>query len=237
MLKKLLILILLSIPVKLLAQNDYLTGNIFDNNNRTIALQGATVKNLNSKSFALSDKDGHFSIKAKVGDLVTFAVVGYETDTMYVDNLIAKNIFLIVQVNNLKEVDINSVKISPYLNAKDANAKPSRPVDYSKERGGLRLNLGYGKFRREREKVQMLEEKERYEEEITKNFNEETIRKAVKFEGIDIKDFMDMYRPTIEQIKSQIPFNYEYYIVKSYRVWVTLPPNQRKLQPLVKPKN
>lgn len=237
MLKKLLILILLAVPVKLLAQNSFLTGDVFDNDNRSTKLQGATIKNLNTKSVALSDKDGHFSIGAKIGDLISFGMVGYQTDTVYLTNLFPKNMYLRAQVNNLNTVDINGVKVSPYLNAKDPNATPSRPVDYSKERGGLRLNLGYGKFKREREKVQKLEENERYQEEITKNFNEEFIRKIVKFEGKDINDFISLYRPTVEQVKAERPFNYEYYTVRAYRAWVNLPLSQRKLQPLVKPKN
>lgn len=237
MLKKLLILILLAFPVKLLAQNNFLTGDIFDNDNRSNKLQGATIRNLNTKTFALADKDGHFSIAAKIGDLISFGMVGYQTDTVYLTNLFPKNVYLRTQVNNLNTVDINGVKLSPYLDLKDPNAKPSKPVDYSQERGGLRLNLGYGKFRREREKVQQLEENERYQEEINRNFNEEFIRKTVKFEGNDIKDFMALYRPTVEQVKAERPFNYEYYTVRAYRTWVNLPPSQRKLQPLIKPKN
>jgi hypothetical protein len=135
MLKKLIILILITIPFKLLAQNNTLTGNIFDNENRTVILQGATIKNLSTKNIVLADKDGHFAISAKVGDLVSFGMVGYQTDTVYLTNLFPKNVFLRMQVNNLKPVDITSVKISPYLNTKDPEALPARRVDYSKERG------------------------------------------------------------------------------------------------------
>jgi hypothetical protein len=234
MLKKLIIVLLITLPFKLVAQNNTLTGNIFDNDNRTIMLQGATIKNLSTKSVALADKDGHFAISAKIGDLVSFGMVGYETDTVYLVNLFPKNVFLRLQVNNLKTVDITSIKISPYLNTKDENAVPARRIDYSKERGGLRLNLGYGKFRREQAKIQELEERERVNDEINKNFSEAFIRALVKFEGPDIKSFMALYRPTVEEVKAETPFNYTLYTVKAYRVWQKLPADQRRLPPLPK---
>lgn len=234
MFKKLIIALIIAIPFNLYAQNNTLTGNVYDNDNRSVALQGATIKNLTSKVVALADKDGHFAISAKIGDLVSFGMVGYHTDTLYLTNLFPKNVYLRVQVNNLQTVDINSPKISPYLNAKDASAMPSRRVDYGKERGGLRLNLGYGKFRREAAKIQQLEENDRYQEEINKNFNEETIKSLVKFEEPGIKDFIGLYRPTVAQVKAERPFNYQYYIAQSYHTWKRLPADQKKLPPLPK---
>jgi hypothetical protein len=237
MLKKLALILLITLPFKLFAQSNTLTGNIYDNDNRTINLQGATIKNLNSRSVAITDADGHFVISAKAGDLVSFGMVGYQTDTIYLTNLFPKNVFLRSSVNNLKEVAVTATKISPYLNTKDPNAMPSRPVDYSKERGGLRLNLGYGKFKRQAAKVAELEDRDHYQEEINKNFNEATIKDLVKFEGTGIKDFIDLYRPTVEQVKAESPFNYTYYTVKSYHAWLRLPADQRKLPSLLKKAN
>lgn len=234
MLKKLVLFILTCFPIALLAQNNTLTGNIFDNDNRATIIEGATIKNLNTKAFALSDKDGHFAISAKIGDLVSFSMFGYQADTLYLVKLFPKNVYLRLQINSLNAVDINSTKISPYLDVKDPNAIPARQVDYSKERGGLRLNLGFGKYRKEQVKVQELEENERMQKEITKNFNEEYIRSLVKFEGDGIKDFIGLYRPTVEQVKSENPFNYAYYTARAYQVWLKLPADQRRLPPLTK---
>lgn len=237
MLKKIYILLLLVLPIQLCAQNNVFTGNVFDNENRTMALEGATVRNLNNKAFALSNKDGHFAIAAKIGDLISFGRVGFQADTVYLIKLFPKNIYLLPQVNNLQTVDVNATKLSPYLTTKDPNATPSRPIDYSKNRGGLRLNLGYGKFRKDQLKIQELEDNQKYEEEITKNFNEEVITKAVNFQETNIKDFMALYRPTVGQVKADRPFNYVYYTAKAYHAWLQLPLEQRKLPPLPKFKN
>lgn len=238
MFKKLILLLLLAVPFQLLAQNNMLTGNIFDNDNRTQAMENATIRNLNSKALTLADKDGHFAIAAKIGDLISFGMAGFETDTVYLTNLFPKNIYLRQQVNNLKPVDITTTKISPFLDTKDPDAKPAKQVEYNKERGGLRLSLGYGKMRRQQAKIAELEEKDRYNEEISKNFTAAYIKSVVKFEGSDedLRNFMDMYRPTVDQIKAERPFNYAYYTVRAYHTWSKLPPDQRKLPSLSKPK-
>lgn len=236
MLKKLILLLLLIAPIKIWAQNNTLTGNIFDNDNRSTALQGAAIKNLNTKTLVLADKDGHFAITAKIGDLISFGMVGFQTDTVYLTNLFPKNVYLRVQVNNLNTVDINGTKVSPMLGnlGNPDNKAPTRPLDYSKEKGGLRLNLGYGKWRKEQLKIQELQQQEQYQEEITKNFNEQIIKSTLKFEGSDIRNFIDLFRPTVDQVKAERPFNYSYYIVKSYHAWLKLPQDQRKLPPLIK---
>lgn len=239
MLKKLILLLFIIAPIKIWAQNNTLTGNVFDNDNRSTSLEGASIKNLSTKTLVLADKDGHFAITAKIGDLMAFGMVGFQTDTVYLTNLFPKNIYLRVQANNLNAVDINSVKMSPMLGnlGNPDNKAPTRPFDYSKEKGGLRLNLGYGKWRKEQLKIQGLMEQEEYQEEITRNFNEQTIKSAVKFEGSDIKNFIDLFRPTVDQIKADRPFNYAYYIVRSYNAWLKLPQDQRKLPPLIKLKS
>lgn len=234
MLKRFILLLFILIPLKLFAQNSTLTGNIFDNENRSTSLEGASIKNITTNGFVMSDKDGHFAIAAKVGHLVSFSSVGYQTDTVYLTNLFPKNVYLRVAVNNLNTVDVTSVKLSPFLILKDPNAAPARQVDYSKERGGLRLNLGYGKYRKEQAKIQALEEYDRYQQEISKYFNEDYVKGLLKFKGNDIKNFLSLYRPTVQQVKGVNPFNYDYYIAQAYQAWLNLPLDQRKLPALPK---
>ncbi len=235
MLRRVFLLIILLIPVVVSAQG-VLTGNIFDNTNRSVLLEGTTVKNLSSKAITLTDKEGHFAISAKVGDLVSFGLVGYQIDTVYLTNLFPRNVYLRVLVNSLNTVNITGVKLSPFLDLKDPSAMPSRQVDYSKERGGLRLNLGYNRFKRQQQKVQELEEYDDYNEEISKNFSVEFVKKLLKIDGEDLKNFMEMYRPTVNLVRAERPFNYELYTAQSYSTWMKLPAGQRKLPSLLKPK-
>ena len=235
MLKKLLFILIIIFPINVFAQNA-LTGNIFDNDLRSLSIEGATIKNLTNKSLALSNKDGHFAINAKVGDIISFSYSGYQTDTVYLINLFPKNVYLRAQVNTLNTVNITSTKLSPYLDLKNPEARPAREVDYDKSRGGIRLAFGYGKFRKDQLKIQGLLDNQNFEAEITENFNEETVKKAVKFEGNDIRGFLDLFRPTVDQIKAERPFNYEFYIIKAYVKWSKLPLDQRRLPSLLKDK-
>lgn len=235
MIKRIILLLLIVAPFQLLAQN-FLTGNIYDNENRATSIEGAAIKNLTTKAFTLSDKDGHFAITAKIGDLISFGIAGFQTDTVYLTNLFPKNVYLRIAVNDLKNVDINGVKVSPMLSGlgNPDNKPPVKQMDYSKERGGLRLNLGYGRWRKDQLKIQELEENDRIQQEITKNFNAETVKELLKFEGPDVKDFLSLYRPTVDQVKAEKPFNYSYYTATAYRAWLKLPADQRKLPPLPK---
>jgi len=233
MLKKLSLLALLLLPFLVKAQT-FMTGNVFDNEQRSTALQGVAVRNLTTKAVVVTDKDGHYAIPAKTGDLLTYALVGYQTDTIYLVNLFPKNTYLRMSVNNLNPVNITTTKISPFLDTKDPEATPARRVDYSKNRGGLRLGLGYGKWRRQQEKEQQLEEAADINEEISKNFNKEVIQKLVKYKEKDLDDYIGMYRPTVDQVKAEKPFNYTLYIATTFSEWQKLPPDARKLPPLPK---
>ncbi len=211
------------------------SGNIFDNDKRNIHIEGVTVRNLSSKAIAISNRDGHFALPAKVGDLVSFNLLGYETDTLYLINLFPKNIYMRSDINTLQAVDIKGVKVSPLLTTKDPNAQEARSVDYSKDRGGLRLNLGYGKYRREQIKTQELELDDEFIMEINQNFNAEFVKSLLRIDGQELKDFMNKYRPTINMIKRERPFDYVLYTAQKYSEWLKLSPEERKVQSSLKP--
>lgn len=234
MLRKILVLFLFLAPALSQAQTA-LTGNIFDYSNRSISLEGVTVKNLTSKALTLTNKDGHFAIPAKIGDLVSFGMVGYQTDTVYLINLFPKNVYLRAAVNNLNTVNITGTKVSPYLDVKDPNAMPDRQVDYSKERGGIRLTLGHNKFRKQQAKIRELEEYDELNQEISKNFTPEFVKNLLKIDSAELKNFMQLYRPTVAQVRAERPFNYAYYTATAYRAWLKLPADQKKLPSLLKP--
>lgn len=231
---RLIAFILLFLCGNAVAQNSYMTGNVFDNDQRSLAIQGVAIKNLTSKAIVMSDKDGHYAIVAKKGDLLTYSLVGYQTDTVYLTNLFPKNTYLRVSVNNLEAVNITATKVSPYLDFKDAEAVATKHIDYNKNRGGLRLNLGYGKLKRQQAKAGELEEEYEYIEEINKNFNIDVVQKMVNYKEKDLVHYLDLYRPTVSQIKAERPFNYAYYIATSFSEWKKLPADAKRIQQLPK---
>jgi len=243
--RKLLLLIALLLPLGLWAQNTSVTGTVFDYENKDFPLQKVTVRNLTTKQAVTTKAAGQFSIAAKKGDVLEISLVGYHTDSLYLLDLQSKTIYLPSNATALKEVNIRSAKVSPYLNVTpDPNAKGATTVGTdglegkknTDRAGGVTFALG-GKFRKEKQKVKLLEEKDSIETEIRTNFNEQTVQELTKLKGQDLKDFIEMYRPSAARVKSERPFNYNYYIAEAHQTWLKLPAGQRKLPPVPKMKS
>lgn len=234
-------LLIILAPFKIMAQSN-VSGTIYDYDNKTFPLQGVKVRNLSSNQITLTKAAGQFSVTARVGDLLEFSSIGYHTDTLFLINLEPKNIFLPSNSTNLKEVQILGAKVNSSLLSPDPLARPYTRIGTDGLRGkgnndragGLLFNLGYGKYRRQQEKIRVLEERDVYQTEINTVFTEEYVSDLVKLKGEDLKNFMSLYRPPEELVKSERPFNYSYYTVKSYHAWLKLTPEERRISSMPK---
>lgn len=240
---KLIIFILLALPVGVIAQT-VTTGTVFDYSKKTISLPGVSVRNLNSKKTTSTNREGKYTIAATIGDLIEFSAVGYHTDTLYLTNLLNRTIYLPVKSNSLADVDVRGVRMNSQItDAKDPLAEKytllSTGGNLNRKRmtdkvGGLGLNLGYGKYKRQQRKEAELEDKDMYQEEIDMNFSEKAITDLTKLQGEELKSFMIIYRPSVEQVKAERPYKYSYYISRAFVAWQKLTPEQKKLQDLPK---
>ncbi|MCZ4242602.1 carboxypeptidase-like regulatory domain-containing protein [Pedobacter punctiformis] len=240
---RLTLFLFLALPLGVFAQT-VTTGTIFDYSNKKLSLPGVTVKNLTNKKSTSTNNAGKYTISANVGDLIEFSLVGYHTDTLYLTNLLNRTIYLPVKSNKLNDVNIEAVRLNKSLvNIKDPLAEKysllSTGGNLERKKmtdkvGGLGLNLGYGKYKRQQRKEADLEERERYLEEIDDNFNEKTVSEMTKLEGQDLKNFILIYRPSVEAVKAERPYRYAYYISRAYVAWQKLTPEERKLQDLPK---
>lgn len=229
------------VPFKIMAQGT-VSGNVYDYDNRTFPLQNVKVRNLSNSKVVVTKAAGQFTVPAQVGDLIEFSLVGYHTDTLFLINLESKIIFLPGNSTTLREVEIVSTKMNPSILARDPLARPYTRVatdglegkGNNDRAGGLLFNLGYGKYRRQQEKIRLLEERDRYQAEINAVFTEAYVSDLVKLKGDDLKNFMAMYRPPEELVKSERPFNYAYYTVKAYHTWLKLSPEERKVSSMPK---
>ncbi|MBO9672858.1 MAG: carboxypeptidase-like regulatory domain-containing protein [Sphingobacteriaceae bacterium] len=240
---RLIIFLLLVMPIGVFAQT-VTTGTVFDFTKKTLSIPGVSVRNLNSKKSTITNKDGKYTISANIGDLIEFSAVGYHTDTLYLTNLLNRTIYLPVKTNNLNDVEVSAVRMnSKITDAKDPLAEKytllSTGGNLNRKRmtdkvGGLNLNLGYGKYKRQQRKEADLEEKEMYQQEIDENFTPKAITDLTKLEGEELKNFMIIYRPSIEAVKGERPFRYTFYISRAFVAWKKLSPQERKLQDLPK---
>lgn len=240
---KLIIFLVLALPIGVVAQT-VTTGTVFDYSKKTLTLPGVSVRNLNSKKSTSTNRDGKYSIPANVGDLIEFSAVGYHTDTLYLTNLLNRTIYLPVKSTSLAEVDVKGVRMNSQItDAKDplaekytllntgGNLNRKRMTD---KVGGLNLNLGYGKYKRQQRKEAELEERDMYLAEIDENFTSQAVTDLTKLQGEELKNFMVIYRPSVEQVKAERPYRYTYYISRAFVAWQKLTPAQRKLQDLPK---
>ena len=240
---KLIVFILLALPFGAFAQT-VTTGTVFDYSKKTLSLPGVTIRNLNSKKTSSTNKEGKYTIAANVGDLIEFSAVGYHTDTLYLTNLLNRTIYLPVKSTNLADVNVEAVRMNSQItDAKDPLAEKytllSTGGNLNRKRmtdkvGGLNLNLGYGKYKREQRKEADLQEKEMYQQEIDENFNEKAITDLTKLQGEELKNFMILYRPSVEAVKGERPYRYAFHISRAFVAWQKLTPEQRKLQDLQK---
>jgi hypothetical protein len=235
--KKLIILLLFVLPIKMLAQTS-ITGRVLDFENK-LPLAQVTIQNQNNKQTTKTAASGQFSLRASQGDVLTFSLNGYHTDTLYLTSLRPLAVYLPNSSISLNEVRIQSANVSPYLDVENINAgiKPTRRVEgddlagkkNNDRAGGVILNLGFDKMKDQREKEQRLTANEGYENEIRLNFNETTVGNLVKLKGQELKDFITIYQPSVERVRDEAPFNYTLYIAQAYQAWLKLPPAQRKV--------
>lgn len=237
------IVFLITVPFYAKAQT-VTTGTVYDYSKKYLPVPGVIVRNLNTRVATVTSSKGKFTLGAKVGEVLEFSLLGYHTDTLYLTNLLEKQIYLPEQSNALNDVDVRAVKInSAILNARDSTAeKPTllstggnlQRKGMRDKVGGLTLNLGYGKYRRQQIAEQKIEEKERYLDQIDERFNPKSISEYIKLTAEEMKDFMVLYRPSVERVTAEQPFNYTLYIVRAIGAWKKLTPKQRKLQDLPK---
>jgi len=237
--KKLILLLFTLLPLTVLAQN--FTGRVFDYDSRT-PLGNVRVINLTNKQSTTSKAGGQFDIPLKQGDVLEFSLRGYHNDTLLVTDLKPITVLLPSNSTNLKQVDVQSARISPYLGLDSINAgiTPHKKIEGDRVQnkrnndraGGIILNLGFDKMKAQREKEQKLTSNEGYENEIRLNFNEKTVGNLTQLKGQELKDFMAMYQPTVDRVKGEAPFNYSLYIAQAYKAWQKLPPAQRKMPKL-----
>jgi hypothetical protein len=215
-----------------------LTGRILENKTR-VPLSGISVQNLKSNLIIVSDQNGLFSIKAHVGDLITFSGFSYQTDTLYVKDLSSVEILLDLKGTTLKGVTVTGSEtrlgnltapptLSPFggqtlVYSKDANG------NYN---GGLKLNLfDSHSDANKRKKVAQLGKDEELKQQIAKEFSPENLKNYIPLQGQEMTNFIIMYTPSIDTYTSP-DFNLPIYIDSSYSDFLKIPKDRRQSKAL-----
>jgi len=209
-----------------------LTGKVYELNTH-ITLPSIKVQNTRTKDNTLTNSAGIFNIQAKPGDILILTGFSYQPDTIAVVSARYLEIYLTPQNNTLKEVKIENTS-TKLGNLKDPSLQ-NQTVVYQRDAsgapiGGIAIRFGYGKSDKEKKDEEFAYNKQ-VTEDIDKAFSPDNISKYVPLKDLELKQFIELYRPTIRQFKAP-NFDLTLYLNDCYKKFIVLPPDQRKLPAL-----
>lgn len=224
--KNLLITLTLLLVITLGANaQDMLKGTVYDGpgGNR---LSNVFIHDMTNKQATLSDKKGNFSIKAGPGHLIIFSSPTYISDTLYVVDMRPKEVKLISIGISLSEVNVsaNRLAFDPRRDYRQVYEKakvyPLSPTSW------------FGSEARNARRLKRYFKREVQEREIDQAFSKAYVSSIIPLRGAELDNFMTLYRPSYEFVKSNNEQSMSIYINDSYKKYQALPPEKRQVQKL-----
>ena len=203
----------------------YLRGTVTESGSRA-KITDVFIRNTTNKQIALGEVNGSYAIRASAGNIVIFSSPGYVSDTLYVTDLKKKDIQLVIQSFALREVNIRSTtKFDPRAEYPEVYERskvyPMSPSTWlSKE----------GKDARRLKKYFVREAQER---SIDSAFSRSYVGSIVPLKGIELENFMTLYRPTYAFLRSNNGESMAVYINDSYKKYRALPADKQRVPKLV----
>jgi len=189
-------------------------------------LTNVFIKDVNNNALTLTDKDGNFEIRSATGHTLVFNSPGYVNDTLYVIDMQPKKIKLEQLTIALREVNINGRRA-------DFNPQEEYPDVYQKSKVYvLSPSSWFGKEGKDARRLKRYFAIEAQQEKIDEVYNAVYVGSLVPLKGQDLENFMTLYRPSYNFIKSNSGPSLAVYINDSYKKFMALPPSQRSIQQL-----
>ena len=219
--------------IKTTLAQDQLTGRVYENKTN-VFLQGVKVEDLKTHVMTMTGKDGSFTIKAAVGDVICFSDFSYKPDTVYVANLKYMQVFLDLRQNMLDEVKVTNQEIkgnagfAPQVERGPLN---SQSVTYQTDAngnyvGGVKLRVfDGGPTPKQHEKA--VNDKENLKQGILKVFNAEYLKKYLPISGQEMQNFIILYMPDPNTFYADT-FNLVSYINGCYEEFQKIPLEDRQ---------
>ena len=208
-------------------------GQVLDQASRK-ALEKVEVLNITNQATTQTNVKGEFAIKAKIGDVMVYRLVGYDADTAMIIELKQVKRYLHPLTNTL-----NTVSISGQVNSKEQYAdvyNKANPVLLTPGRG-IRFypSSFFGKEGKNARRLKKLIEDDMVEKEIDKRFNAVTVTALLPLKQPDLDAFLVLYRPDVKFAINADADDFKFYLLEAYERFKALPPDQRVLPQLKKP--
>ncbi len=212
---------------------DRLTGRIFESKTK-VSLGGIKVENLKSHFTTVADTGGRFSIKAAIGDFISFSGVSYETDTLYVANLKYLEVRLKPKVNMLDEVKIQGVETrtgklsaAPITGVFDSQTVLYQTDVNRDNNGGVKINLFDSDGQKKKKRDNRIALNEDQQATIFKVFQAKNLQGYLPIRGVEMDNFIILYTPDVATYFDP-GFNLTSYLNTSYQKFLEIPAADRK---------
>lgn len=202
-----------------------LKGSVVENGSND-KMPNVFVKDANSKAIALTDKKGNFEIATSTGHILIFSSPGYVSDTLYVVDMQPKRIEMVIQGISLNQVNIQSSRTT-------FNPREEYPEVYRKSKVYvLSPTTWFSKEARNARRLKRYFAREEQERHIDAVFNPVYVSTLVPLRGPELEAFMVMFRPTYAYIMDNNGPSLAVYVNDSYKKFMALPPEKRKIERL-----
>ena len=200
-------------------------GTVFENGT-TNPMPAVFVRDNNSKKLTITDNRGKFQIGTEPGHVLIFDCPGYISDTLYIVDLSQKRIMLAAQTIALREVSVTSTRASfdPHREYPDVYVKskvyPLSPSSW------------FGKDAVDARRLKKYFEREQQERRIDLVFNRAYVGSIVPLKGLELENFMAIYRPSYAFVTGNNTTSLAIYINDCYKKYQALPPSKRVVSKL-----
>lgn len=191
-----------------------------------IRISGAVIKNKRNGFSVLSNQMGFFSILSAEGDTLEVSAPGYTTQSITVFDYRDAIVYLI-PVTQLNEVVIQGKSLSEELNeVKEGyrskgvyyNGKP--PLLASVIHPLTAINELFGKNAKRARRFNDYAQREIEYQEVSRRFNDLTIKKTVPIPDAELADFKARYMPSLEDIQKWNDYDLVVYIKNAYNEYL-----------------
>jgi len=186
-----------------------LKGKIYDKQTDSV-LVATTIFNATTKEYALSSRDGSYSIEAKEGDKVVITSVGYMPDTVKVLNYMIDagyDITMTLKNNLLKNVTVSGSNfVSDSLGRREDyaafyNKGKREMISKNGPQNGVGIAISPIGFFSKRSKDRKMRKNLEYQDEqdfVDYSFNRRYVERMTGLHGDSLLTFMLRFRPTYE---------------------------------------
>lgn len=211
-----LLLALFTVSAK--AQQNVIRGQVTDASDAK--LPSVLVKNTTNNQVTLTNDDGNFEIRGLIGHTLIISSPGYVSDTLYVADMKFKNVKMTPLGITLGAVNVRGKQ--------GFDPRTEYPQVYQKSKVYvLSPTSWFGKEAKDARRLKKYFEKEVEERTVDSVFTKIYVGSLVPLKGTELDNFMSLYRPSYEFVKSNNGASMAAYINDSYKKYLALPPEKR----------